>query len=293
MSRTANIFANAMAFALISTSVTGGVVSPPGMPTIKSIGEQQLTQSAVQTSSSSQSSPFLSKGNGAADPKLYGKTYSEWTAEWWKWAFAYPLDSNPVSDTTGEFCDLGQSGPVWFLAGSFGVTGVERTCTIPKGKAIFYPLMNNIWVDCPESGDLNYSDTEVGWIMSALSGDPACQLTSTLDKFPAPNLGVDFLDTPISVLRKAAVRTQSPVFKMYLPENSVLSEACPQPYYPVPMPSGKTGRMIGEGYWVMLPPLAEGEHLLTLHGAVCETNGPAWFENSVTYHLTVVPAGKQ
>lgn len=33
-----------MAFALISTSVTGGVVSPPGMPTIKSIGEQQLTQ---------------------------------------------------------------------------------------------------------------------------------------------------------------------------------------------------------------------------------------------------------
>ena len=34
-----------------------------------------------------------------------------------------------------------QSGPVWFLAGTFGGKA-ERTCTIPSGKAILFPPIN-------------------------------------------------------------------------------------------------------------------------------------------------------
>jgi len=75
------------------------------------------------------------------DSTPYGKSYAEWHAAWWKWAFETPADERPVLDETGEFCHVGQSGPVWFLAGtaSFGGSGsVERTCTVPAGKALFF-----------------------------------------------------------------------------------------------------------------------------------------------------------
>ena len=288
MSKISKSLANALALVLASSSVTAGVIGGgvglPGIPTIRSLEMQALAKP-----DSLQNNTFASNGNGTADPRIYGKTYAEWTAEWWKWALSFPIDSNPITDKTGEFCDKGQSGPVWFLAGTLGES-LERTCKIPAGKAIFYPLINIVWIDCPESTDEDLTDDEVGWILANFQppGDSACQLTSTLDTFLAPNFGDEF-DMPLSALRKPAIRTQSPVFSAYLPENSLMSEACPQPDYPVPMPSGNTGRAVSEGHWVMLPPLENGEHLLKLHGAGCGPDGEILFENAVTYHLTIKP----
>jgi hypothetical protein len=78
------------------------------------------------------------------DRSFHGMTYSEWGAEWWKWAYGAPVDSNPVLDTTGEFADVGQSGAVWFLAGSFGET-LTRTVTVPSDKVLFFPIVNSVW----------------------------------------------------------------------------------------------------------------------------------------------------
>ena len=50
----------------------------------------------------------------------YGKSYGEWAAAWWQWAYSIPAAQNPITDTTGEFSDVGQSGPVFFLAGNYG-----------------------------------------------------------------------------------------------------------------------------------------------------------------------------
>src|SRR5262245_2884044 len=75
--------------------------------------------------------------------KPYGKSYSEWAAAWWQWGLSIPADRNPLSDRTGEFCDEGQSGPVWFSGGL--ATSGERTCTIPAGKALFMPIFNSIF----------------------------------------------------------------------------------------------------------------------------------------------------
>src|SRR5688572_18335543 len=63
----------------------------------------------------------------------YGKSYGEWAAKWWQWVMSIPADRNPLTDTTGEFADESQSGPVWFAAGTFG-NSAERSYTIPKGK---------------------------------------------------------------------------------------------------------------------------------------------------------------
>lgn len=209
------------------------------------------------------------------NPKVFGKIYGEWAAEWWKWALAGPNGANAVQDETGEFCDVNQpKGKVWFLAGTFGGTGVERTCTIPANKALFYPLVNVVWIDCPGTPDEDLTNAEVRAILATFTdaGDRACQLTSTLD-------GV-----AVSSQQILTVRTQSPKFTITLPENHVSDPGCP-----APLPPGKTGRAIAEGYWVMLPPLSPGEHVLTLHGAGCDPEtGDVLFETGVTYHLTVL-----
>lgn len=55
-----------------------------------------------------------------AEPQVLGKTIGEWSAKWWRWAFAIPASTNPMLDDDGEFCPVGQQGPVWFLAGVWG-----------------------------------------------------------------------------------------------------------------------------------------------------------------------------
>ncbi len=39
-------------------------------------------------------------------------------------------------------CASRQSGEVWFLAGTYGSQRVERTCKVPAGKTLFFPLIN-------------------------------------------------------------------------------------------------------------------------------------------------------
>ena len=305
MSTKSSMLASALALAWVSTSVSAAVIGTPGMPNIESLGAQQLVLAKAQKNGltpADKKGPFVSNGTGPVNSKIYGKTYAEWTAEWWKWALSFPIDSNPITDTTGEYCDQGQSGPVWFLAGTNNFTS-ERTCTIPAGKAIFYPVVNALWSECPNSDDQNLSDNDVRWILAnwTATGDPASHLTTTLNAFTSSYYEAN-LDMPISGLMIPAVRIQSPVFNTFLPDNSLLKDACPVPPYPTPMPPGKTGRLLSEGHWVMLPPLKDGEHLLKLHGSglctqylaengVCNF-GDLLFETAVTYHLTV-PGGKK
>jgi hypothetical protein len=220
--------------------------------------------------------PALADG---LNPKVSGKTYGEWGAAWWQWAFAGPDGANAVQGTAD--CDVNQPpGPVWFLAGTFGGIA-ERNCTVPKDRALFYPLVNSFWVDCPNSPDEDLTDDQVRAIMATYGGggDNACQLTSTLD-------GV-----AISSGQYPTVRSQSPTFSATLPVGHVLAGLCnydPPGGFATDLPPGKTGRMISEGYWVMLPPLSKGEHTLTLHGAGCDpATGAVLFEVGVTYHLTV------
>lgn len=217
-------------------------------------------------------SPTYADSSG--QPTIYGRTYGEWSAQWWKWAYAGPDGKNAVQDTTGEFCAENQpTGKVWFLAGSFGLTGVERTCTIPPNRALFYSPVNTVWTDCPDTPDKDVPDTEVRDILATFGngGDPTCQITGTLD------------GASISRLRIFTVRTQSPKFTTILPEHNLVS-GCP-----APLPAGKTGRQISEGYWIMLPPLSPGEHTLTIHGAACDSQtGDVVFESGVTYRLTVL-----
>src|SRR5262249_651342 len=72
------------------------------------------------------------------------ETYSTLAAGWWEWALTQPASTNPILDTTGANCGVGQSGLVFYLAGNFGGSS-SRTCTVPYGKTIVFPILNGAY----------------------------------------------------------------------------------------------------------------------------------------------------
>src|ERR1019366_10633013 len=79
----------------------------------------------------------------------FGRTYGEWSAAWWQWAFSIPVASHPLFDN-GD-CSTGRSGPVWFLGEKFcmpsspaGCSGtVTRSCSVPASKALFFCIVGD------------------------------------------------------------------------------------------------------------------------------------------------------
>jgi hypothetical protein len=188
----------------------------------------------------------------------YGLTYGQWSAAWWQWAIAIPMDNSPLFDPTGENCDEGQSGPVWYLAGSFG-GDATRDCNIPLGKAILFPVING---ECSTIEGNGTTEEELR----------ACAKTQadTMNVVQASIDGVDIenLDPPDS-----PYRVQSPLFTFALPPDDVLGLNTGD--------SVVTSPSVADGYWIMLKPLSPGEHTLTFHGEAGE------FTLSITYHLKV------
>src|SRR6202043_2144227 len=72
------------------------------------------------------------------------------TAEWWQWALSIPTSINPQLDTTGGNCMVGQRGSVWFLAGIFGGGSATRTCAVPEGTVLFFPVINTVNINTPK-----------------------------------------------------------------------------------------------------------------------------------------------
>jgi hypothetical protein len=88
---------------------------------------------------------IVSANSATAD----SSSFKELSAEWWQWAVSIPTSVNPVLDTTGDNCMVGQRGSTWFLAGLFGGGTATRTCFIPEDKVLYFPVVNSINVDTP------------------------------------------------------------------------------------------------------------------------------------------------
>jgi hypothetical protein len=190
-------------------------------------------------------------------PTFLGKTVGEWSAKWWQWALAIPASVNPMLDSTGAFCNVNQKGPAWFLAGVFNGGDADRNCAVPKGKYILFPVVNSFWIN--SAWDDPHTETEYrqfanDFLPPSIGGD----LEATLD-------GQPIIFNP----RTPIVRSQSPVFTANFPIDNVFGLD----------PNGLTGYpIVSDGFWVMLSPLAPGEHVL--HFRAGETQ-------DITYYLTV------
>jgi hypothetical protein len=78
------------------------------------------------------------------DQPFADRTQEMWSARWWMWASSFGDAPSPVRDLTGDLCGKGQEGDVFFLAGTFARGPIHRTCKVPAGKHLFFPLVNYI-----------------------------------------------------------------------------------------------------------------------------------------------------
>jgi len=78
------------------------------------------------------------------DARPFGKSIYGWADRSMQWLYAQPFASNPLFDSTGASCAVGQDGPVWNLAPAampmMMAGDVARACTVAHGKALLLML---------------------------------------------------------------------------------------------------------------------------------------------------------
>jgi hypothetical protein len=199
----------------------------------------------------------------------FGHSYADWGAMWWQWIYGQPGSTNPLLDVTGADCAQGQdaASPVWMLVGDNGAGQIERSCTVPPGKALFFPLMN-IAVDnagVPPAMQLTESQLRQT-AHDLLASVIVPELSASLDGAPFNNLG-RYITGPTR-------------FTYDVPAGDNYYSAIGQPGV-----DGKVDPSFAAGYWLLLPPLPTGKHDLVFGGHAKPQGNDLKF--TVTYHLEI------
>jgi hypothetical protein len=195
---------------------------------------------------------------------VHGLTYAQWSVRWWQWLLAIPADQNPTFDTTGEDCAVGQSGHVWFLAGTPGGSAT-RTCTVPPGTSLFFPIVNaEMDYPCP---DPTFQPAP-GQSLEAFLTE---EVRALVDLVSDVRLEVDGR----AVTKLADFRVTSSLFYFTGdPSLTAVFDSCI---------TGSSQPAVSDGYWVMLSPLSRGTHTIHFGGKFA----PIGFETEATYTLIV------
>ena len=208
-----------------------------------------------------------------------GRTYSQLSAEFWQWAFDTPLHgpngqvAQAAASSTGQVdCSYGQRGNVWFLQPPIvGLNSpVNRTCTIPLGTIVFFPVYNG-WDDnlnVPGEPPTTYTAAQLRAAVASLLSN-ASQLTASIDGRTVADL--TNLNSPY--------RARSPLFHYTLPADSFYNA-----YFGLTWPAGTVTPppgAVSDGVWVALRPLSVGTHIIHF-----SATGSGLSED-VTYTVTV------
>jgi hypothetical protein len=230
------------------------------------------------TSCSSSSSSNQATSAVVLDPTQahYGHTDTEWGTLWWQWIYQTPQSVDdagmpsciiPFLDPTGANCAVGQSGDVFFLAGTQGGTVVRDQCAVPSGKALFFPIFtfadDNAGVPAPMQ---QTNSALMGQVQAEMAGVQVSSLSAEFDGATISNLGS--FATPVTEF------TYQPP-----PEPNI---------YTCQGTNGVTSKVdpsYQAGYYVMLAPPAAGAHVLHFAGTSTSTS-PA-VKVDVTYHFTI------
>ena len=179
-----------------------------------------------------------------------GVSLGHWTERWWRWAETQPVE--PYRDPDGRFCDLGQDGPVWFLAGTDGSFTATRHCIVPENTHLLVPVINMIYLQgrnrTQPCGELQ--------AYAALNNDQLASAVVMLD------------GQPLGDLRLHRVRSEGCFRMREGDEQSRLAAA--------------------DGYWLMLKPLPRGPHTLVVGANYGEPHSPhGQMQQNFEYQLDV------
>jgi hypothetical protein len=190
-------------------------------------------------------------------------TYGEWGARWWQYVYGIPADQNPLSDSTGSKCHVGQWGPVFFLVGTAGGEPVKRSCDVPAGMGLFFPIIN---ASCavPEDGN------------TAADISKAC--SDFIDLVDRKSLSLTIDGKSVENLNKFRA-SEFFSFTGAIPGVSATTGCGTPPCY-----EGFRAIAFTDGYWAMLRPLQPGPHKVRFQGTIPSFS----FTVDVTYKLNVV-----
>jgi hypothetical protein len=197
-----------------------------------------------------------------------GLTLEEWSAQWWKWALAFPISKSPLYDTNrhAPFAHSAQPDPVFFIAGAItttpGLHFVTREVTIRSDAHVFFPIVNFTAENVGRAVSLSPQELR----------DEAVVLTSLVTEAHA---SVDGVEIPCDRI----LRLLAPVFSYTIPDvpDNLFR------FFGLDF-SGIADPAVSDGYWVMLAPLPPGQHVVQFRGAV---GPPHNVVHDITYHFTV------
>jgi hypothetical protein len=197
--------------------------------------------------------------------KPQGQTYGRWAVEWQQWLYGIPAAVNPLTDSTGAFCDQRQVGEVWFLVGSTSTTPVSRNCHIPAGKSLFFPLINTgygAFLNDP-------ADTRTeAYVRAAGSCSLPASINVKIDGVKVRNPNRYFTGSSGS---------QSPFFNIQLSPNNLYG------FDETVVPELVFSPSAEQGYYLFVLPLTTGSHTIHWTASGCTPGNSL----DITYNLTV------
>lgn len=189
------------------------------------------------------------------DAIVSGLSLPEWLARNGQWSNSLPVASSPLNDPTGERCAFGQSGPVFFLAGSGAATG-RLACTVPPDTALLLTVLGGECSTAEPPPFFGSNEAELTACATALFDQPTSVQVTVNTEYVA-----DVRD----------YRVTSPLHYLILPEDNWLR-----------VPAGVVAS-VASGYYVILKPLPVGTHVVSFRGSLPAVGAA----NTATYEITV------
>jgi len=172
------------------------------------------------------------------DSEPYGLTYDEHAQNFWKWLLSIPASENPMDDTKGDKCTVGQTNTnssVFYLGPGEGK--IERTCTIPAGKGLLIPVME------VEQSDKELPGASVEVLTNAAKQDQ--------DSVNSLYLNIDNEEYTYDDLLKYRIQPTEP-FQVIFPDNGIFG-----------VMDGGPSQVVADGWYIISEPLTPGNH--TVH----------------------------
>ena len=197
------------------------------------------------------------------ESKPYGLTYDEHAQNFWKWLLSIPANENPIDDTKGDKCTVGQTNTnssVFYLGPGEGK--MERMCTVPAGKGLVIPVME------VEQSDKELPGASVEVLTNAAKKDQ--------DSVNSLYLKVDNEEYTYNDLLKYRIQPTEP-FEVIFPDNGIFGVA-----------DGGPSQVVADGFYILTEPLTAGNHTVHFRSSlICPDVGciePA-FAQDVNYNI--------
>jgi len=184
----------------------------------------------------------------------------------------YPLSDGTTHSASPEYGSLGQSGPVFFLAGgNWGAPNpspdnlaLDPTINVPAGKDILVPLINALDIETGESADSTLQE----WPSTHLPYSFEAKLVATLGS-------LSIHEAHLSVATTADpshpfLKLNTPVSNFFAADSGVFSLGTPEDEsYLASLPLSKDDVPYADvaGRWAMIENLPTGDYVINFGGS--------------------------